>query len=114
LILYHLSLFTILDIEELNKIKYYRDFDRLVTLKFFEFDSVDDYYIKSSSIYDLQHVNVPSLFINAKDDVLSPVDTIDIQSTFKLNPKIILLLTRWGGHVCWFTGLKPKRVSLSI
>ncbi len=96
--------------QELNKIKYYRDFDQLVTLKFFNFESVDDYYVKSSSVYDLSNLNVPSLFFNAQNDKLSPVDTIDIQSTFKTNPNILLVTTRWGGHVCWFSGLKPKRV----
>jgi predicted alpha/beta-fold hydrolase len=95
----------------LATLKNYRDWDELVTLKLFDFESVDDYYIKCSSLHDLINVNVPSIYFNAKDDQLSPIDTVDIENSFKLNPNIMLVLTRWGGHVCWFKGaIKPKRV----
>jgi predicted alpha/beta-fold hydrolase len=79
----------------------------------FDFDSVDDYYIKSSSVRDIANLKIPSLFLNAHNDKLSPVDTIDLEQTFRKNDNLILLLTRWGGHVCWFHGLrKPKRVHI--
>lgn len=106
----------IVDIEKLALINNYRDFDDLVTLKMFEsFENVDDYYIKSSSYKDVENLQIPSLFFNSKDDKLSPIDTLDLENTFRKNKNLILLLTRWGGHVCWFTGIfYPKRVSILI
>lgn len=96
-------------------IKNYRDFDEIVTLKLFKFETVDDYYKESSCLHDIQHLKVPTIFFNSKNDKLSPVDTIDLETTFRKNPNIILVLTRWGGHVCWFEGTtNPKRVRLRL
>ena len=50
----------------------------------FGFKSVDDYYSKSSSIDDLENVRVPSLFINSRNDLLSPIDTVNLEKC-KLN-----------------------------
>jgi abhydrolase domain-containing protein 1/3 len=80
-----------------------------VTLKLFNFESVEEYYIKSSSKVDIEHLKIPSIFFNAENDLLSPIDTIDFSITFHKNPYVILLLTRYGGHVCWFKGIMPKR-----
>lgn len=64
--------------EQIPKIKLYREFDELLTLKLFGFESVEDYYIKSSSVHDLQNVKVQSMFINSRNDLLSPIDSVDI------------------------------------
>ena len=105
--------FIFLDLEIMKNMKNYRDFDHHVTIKLFPFETVEDYYIKSSSLDDVQHLKIPSLFFNAKDDKLSPVDTLDLETSFRSNKNIILILTKWGGHVCWFEGVrKPKRVKL--
>ena len=91
----------------------YRDFDKLVTCKIFGFETVEEYYIKTSSHKDIEHLKIPSIFFNATNDKLSPSDTIDLDTTFRKNPNLILLRTRWGGHVCWFTGFRhPKRVKI--
>ena len=89
--------------------KNYREFDEMITLKLFEFETVEEYYIKSSSKDDIEHLQIPSIFFNAENDKLSPVDTVDLSKTFHKNPNVILLLTKYGGHVCWFTGIRPKR-----
>ncbi len=81
----------------------------MVTIKLFNFKTVEEYYIKSSSKDDIEHLKIPSIFFNAENDLLSPIDTVDFSITFHKNPYVILLLTRFGGHVCWFEGLFPKR-----
>jgi predicted alpha/beta-fold hydrolase len=68
---------TVDNITILDKLKYYRDFDELIIVKMFKFDSVDDYYIKSSCVHDLHNIRVPSLFINAADDLISPIECVD-------------------------------------
>jgi predicted alpha/beta-fold hydrolase len=102
----------------LDKLKYCREFDDLIIVKMFDFESVDDYYIKSSSMNDISQIKVPSLFINAKNDIVSPIDCVDenicnyLLNLVKNNRDVILLRTKYGGHTCWFSGFfRPKRVS---
>ncbi len=64
--------------EKLDSLKYYREFDEYVTCKQFGFETVEDYYIKSSSIQDIDQLRVPSLFINARNDLISPIDSVDL------------------------------------
>lgn len=55
-----------------------RDLDEKITIKIHtEFKSVEDYYTKASSCHDLEKIKIRSLFINALDDYISPVDTVD-------------------------------------
>lgn len=92
--------------------KIFREYDEHVTIKLFpKFKTVEEYYIQSSSVHDIPKLKIPSLFMNAMDDPLSPIDAIEIQRIFQDNPNTVLVLTRWGGHVCWFKGLRHKRVS---
>jgi len=55
-------------------------------------------------------IKIPTLLINARDDPIVSRKCIPF-AELKQNPNIILAETCKGGHVCWFTGLKPKRVS---
>lgn len=98
-----------IEIDKLSSAKNYRDFDQVVTIKLFNFKTVEEYYILSSSKDDIEHIQIPSIFFNSENDKLSPIDTVDLSKTFHKNPHVMLLLTKWGGHVCWFKGLKPKR-----
>jgi len=74
-----------------------------------EFESLDDYYNKVSSCHDIEKLKIRTLFINSKDDVLSPVECIDFKP-FEENENVMMLLTDSGGHVCWFEGnINPSR-----
>lgn len=102
-----------------NKIKRYRDFDREFTCKLFDFIDPDDYYKKAECKEYIQGISVPTLFINSLDDLLSPIDSIDYKSICKSiiinylvtsNPNLTLVLTKRGGHCCWFkTSYKNKK-----
>lgn len=68
----------VFDYDNISKVKLYRHFDEFFTCKLFGFESVEEYYEKSSSFADIPNINVPSIFINSRDDLLSPIDSIDI------------------------------------
>lgn len=52
----------------------------------FNFETVHEYYSKVSSHLDVDKINIPSFFINAMNDKLSPYDTLDLNlCKFKLN-----------------------------
>lgn len=76
-------------------------------------------------MYDVEHLKIPTLFINSLDDLLSPIDSVDLTKCIynfvlktiivKNNKNIILILSTIGGHVCWFTGFfRPKRWFMSL
>jgi len=46
--------------------------------------------------------------LHAKDDPIAVRKSIPIE-TLKENPNIIYAETNRGGHLCWFTGFRPKR-----
>jgi predicted alpha/beta-fold hydrolase len=87
----------------------YMDIEQQLTLNAFGYKSLECYYSEASCIHYLYDLKVPTLFISSRDDVLSPVDVIDIHKVCE-NEKLILLKTELGGHICYFTGfLRPKR-----
>lgn len=84
--------------------KNYRDFDCEYTIKIHkEFETIEDYYTRSSSCHDIEKLKVHTLFVNSRDDRFSPVDSINFKP-FETNDNIMMLLTESGGHACWFQG----------
>jgi predicted alpha/beta-fold hydrolase len=68
-----------LDFLGLSTLKYFKDVDAEFTAKIHNFESVDDYYIKTASLKDIKGIEIPTLFINARDDILSPIDLVDLK-----------------------------------
>ncbi len=60
----------------------------------FNFENVHEYYSKVSSHLDVDKINIPSFFVNAMNDKLSPYDTLDLDlCKYKLiQSKIIQIL----------------------
>ena len=54
--------------KDYHKIKNFRDFDNRYTAPLHGFKDAEDYWEKSSSLYYLEHIKVPTLMINALDD----------------------------------------------
>jgi predicted alpha/beta-fold hydrolase len=88
----------------------YYEVDKYFTLKIHkEFIDIDDYYKKCSSCYDIDKLQINTLFINSKDDLISPIECINF-THFESNEKVMMLLTEVGGHVTFYHGhLVPKR-----
>lgn len=76
------------------------DFDKEFFTKFLGYKNTDEYYRKISCFENVKNINIPTLFIQAKDDPITfyyalPFDDI------KNNENIILLSTDCGGHLCF-------------
>ncbi|KAJ7594733.1 Alpha/Beta hydrolase protein [Mycena floridula] len=66
----------------------------------FPFASAKDYYHTCASHYLLPQVRVPLLTMNADDDPVVRAVPLDLGVQ---NPYVIMVLTRGGGHLGWFT-----------
>jgi len=77
-----------------------KDFDERITRRMFGYRSVEHYYEDASSSRYLNAVNTPLLCLNALDDPLVPIDAIPFDQAQR-NPYVILITTKFGGHVGW-------------
>jgi len=79
-------------------------FDRELVIKLLGFPSVEAYYQASSPLPLLPHLKKPTFILYAADDPLfDPTIVPDLQAACTKNPQIELLLTRYGGHVGYFS-----------
>ena len=79
-------------------------FDRELVIGRLGFPSVEAYYEASSGLHLLPHLNKPTLIIYATDDPLfDPAIVPDLKAGCDRNPCIDLVLTRYGGHVGYFS-----------
>ena len=82
------------------KIKTFYDFDDVYTGPVHGFAGADDYYARSSSIYFVEHIQIPTLIINAQNDPLVPFKSLPLRIIAELK-NVFLELTTDGGH-CGF------------
>ena len=91
-----------LPVEELRT---FRQFDHAITAPLHGFSGVDDYYERSSCKQFLQHIAIPTLMLQARDDPFLPEaalpDEADLGST------VTLEISRRGGHVGYISGWNP-------
>ena len=83
---------------EYKNLKNFRDFDNLYTAPQFGFLNADDYWRKSSSLFELDQIKIPSLILNPKDDPMLgktcyPIDECEASKT------VFLETPDHGGHV---------------
>jgi len=94
----------IVDVEHiLQSTRNVEDFDNLFTCKIYGFANAELYYREHSCIYHLQNVKVPLLLINSIDDPIVPPFLVPHESP-KNNPNIILVTTKYGGHLGFAEG----------
>ncbi|KAF7683656.1 Monoacylglycerol lipase ABHD2-A [Astathelohania contejeani] len=90
--------------EHLNKILecYTVDgIDDLLTLKIFNFQSLDEYYARNSCVSFIPKIRKPLLIVNSLDDPVIPECTIPVEIC-KTNENVILVLFKKGGHIGFF------------
>ena len=92
--------------ENIKKIKTFLEFDSLYTAPVHGFNSAYHYYKKSSSIYYLDEIKVPTLIIMSKNDPVTNVKKLPNNISSFLDIEFY----ETGGHVGFFEGtlLKPK------
>ena len=92
-----------ISIEGLDKIKTFHDFDNQYTGPMHGFKDAHDYYTKSSSVFYLDNISIPTLIINAKNDPFLPKECFPIDIAQK-HKYLFLEMPDSGGHVGFFDG----------
>ena len=82
-------------------------FDERITAPAFGFRDADDYHHQSSSSRFLEHIRVPALLVQAKDDPFIPFEVFD-DPVFTRNPFLRLVATQHGGHVAFLAKQAPR------
>jgi uncharacterized protein len=85
-------------LEQLNAARSLYQIDDMITAPSFGFQGADHYYATQSSLRFLEHIRVPTLLIQAKDDTFVPFDMYK-HPVIEANPFIRLLVTEHGGHL---------------
>ncbi|MGJ3245489.1 MAG: YheT family hydrolase [Elainellaceae cyanobacterium] len=98
---YHPNVF---DAEAIARTTSIRGFDRELVIQRLGFSSVSEYYDASSPLPLLPHLKKPTLIIYAADDpMFDPAVITDLEAACRPNPAIDLVLTRYGGHVGYYS-----------
>jgi len=94
-------------LREIRLINDFREFDEVLTAPLHGFSSADDYYAKVTVRGLLGSIVHPTLIIHALDDPLVPAECIPRKN--EISDKVILHITRQGGHVGFIQGNTPWR-----
>lgn len=87
-----------IDLKATLSAKKIREFDDRYTAPIHGFKNVEDYYTQSSSKQTIPQIAVPTLIINAQDDLFLGAGCYPVKEC-SVNPKCTLLTPRYGGHV---------------
>lgn len=96
------------DIEGLDGMKTFKEFDGRFTAPLGGFSSAEDYWEKASSLPYLGRIRLPSLVVNAANDPFLSESCYPVEEA-GANPHLYLLAPAQGGHV-GFPTLAGKRV----
>lgn len=76
----------------------------------FPFPSADAYYARSSPLHLMHKVARPMLALNADDDPVVPLSTLQhMIKNIQSSPNVVLAHSRCGGHLGWFAGRSGER-----
>lgn len=94
-----------IDIDRLDHLKTFRQFDDQVTAPLHGFEGVDDYYRRSSSRAFIPQIRCPTLILQARDDPFLTADAIP--GPAELGAAVQLEVSESGGHVGFVNGRWP-------
>ena len=83
------------------------DFDELYTARIFAFGTADNYYRTQSSNQFLEHIRIPTLLVQAKDDPMVPF-TMYGHPALGRNPHLRLVAVDHGGHLGFLARRGPR------
>ncbi|KAJ2817153.1 hypothetical protein GGI24_005499, partial [Coemansia furcata] len=95
------------DMDALMNAKRISEIDTLVTAKSTGYKDCWEYYAAASTIPYLDRIQVPFLVINSMDDPMTPAHGLPKEKLMS-NPHTALALVRYGGHLGFFSGVRPK------
>jgi len=91
-----------LNLDKINQLNSFWQFDDLVTAPLHGFSGVNDYYARSSSRQYLKNIKMPSLIILSLDDPFMTKNIIPEEN--ELSSSTQLELSQYGGHVGFISG----------
>ena len=97
------------DAAKVRAARCFRDFDNTVTAPLHGFRDVDHYWSAASSGPWLEHIRVPTLLLNARNDPFLPEQAL-LGAARKAAPCVVLEFPRTGGHVGFQHGWLANRV----
>jgi predicted alpha/beta-fold hydrolase len=86
----------------------FREFDDLVTAPLHGFRDVEHYWSTAASGPWLEHIRVPTLVLNARNDPFLPEHAL-LAAARKAAQCVMLEFPRTGGHVGFLSGPFPGR-----
>jgi predicted alpha/beta-fold hydrolase len=84
----------------------FRDFDNAVTAPLHGFRDADHYWSEAASGPWLEHIRVPTLLLNARNDPFLPEHAL-LAAARKAAPCVVLEFPRTGGHAGFVSGPFP-------
>lgn len=84
----------------------FHDFDNVVTAPLHGFRDTDHYWKEAAAGPWLEHIRVPTLLLNARNDPFLPEHAL-VAAAQKAAPCVVLEFPRTGGHVGFITGPFP-------
>ncbi|KAJ2780221.1 hypothetical protein H4R18_003573 [Coemansia javaensis] len=81
------------------------EFNEAYTAKVFGYASAKELNVRTSCAQFVKDVRIPMLFINALDDPMCCRRSIPV-AEIERNPRLVLALTRFGGHLAFFEGTR--------
>ncbi|MCP4378186.1 MAG: alpha/beta fold hydrolase [bacterium] len=94
-----------LDLDDLPELNTFFKFDDRVSGPMNGFDGAEDYYTRTRSDTLLNHVSVPTLIINSRNDPFVPANLIPSHND--LSDQITLEVSDSGGHLGFVSGRWP-------
>jgi|JI6StandDraft_1071083.scaffolds.fasta_scaffold89589_2 predicted alpha/beta-fold hydrolase len=97
----------LVNLQDVYRAKNLWEFHERITVKIVQEKDVYSLFQRYSIGGEVGQLKTPSLFMNATDDPI--VSSVGIPAELKQNPNVTFMLTKSGGHVCWYEGISPKR-----
>ena len=97
------------DGERMRRARTFREFDDLYTAPMHGFRGVDHYWTTAASGPWLEHIRVPTLVLNARNDPFLPEAAL-LAASRKAAPCVTLEFPRFGGHVGFPGGWLVRRL----
>ncbi|MEM6964264.1 MAG: alpha/beta fold hydrolase [Bacteroidota bacterium] len=88
----------IIDVQKLEEVKVWKDFDEYFSAPLNNYKSADDFYYNSSAKNFMENIQVPTLLVNALNDPIL-TEGCSPKHIAKSNPNIFIENPAQGGHV---------------
>ncbi|MBT3198970.1 MAG: alpha/beta fold hydrolase [Phycisphaerales bacterium] len=92
-------------LDQLHELTTFCEFDERVSAPMNGFADAEDYYTQTRCDAVLQHVSVPTLILNARNDPLVPADLIPHEND--VSDQITMEISDHGGHLGFVSGRWP-------